>query len=376
MEGSRRPIVRPGDAGAGVTLARNMHVIPELLRESGVEPLRLLADVALDPNLFSDPQNVIPIPALGRLLTACVVATKCDTFGFRIGMKHEPTNAGLAGLAAINAPTVGDALRIMRDYLNLSQTGFSVDLDEQDGTAIASAQLTHPDMESGEQMAEGATAALVSFMRRLLGEQWRPELLLLTRPKSRRAKVFDCFVRAPIQFSAAQCGIAFPASTLSLPLRDRNEKHFDLLLSTLNDSDARRFTSLETEVKSIMRMQLGRGALTLESVAAAFNCGSRTFARRLERVGLVYSAMVDDVKYETARSLLRSDMKLAEIAEALGYAEASVFTRSFRRWSGQTPSAWRLQQGGFHNDKAPADWRAPAGPQGLSESDSLDFADL
>lgn len=376
MEGSRRPIVRSGDAGAGVTLARNMRGIPEVLRESGIEPMRLLADVGLDPKLFSNPKNAIPIPALGRLLTACVAATKCDTFGFRVGMKYEPTKGGLAGLAAVNAPTVGDALRVVKHYMNLTQTAFSVELDEQDATVIASAQLSHPDMESAEQLAEGATAALVSFMRGLLGEQWRPEMLLLTRPNSRRAKVFESFVRAPVQFSAALCGIAFPASTLALPLRDRNERYFDLLLSTLNDSDARRLTSLEMEVKSVMRMQLARGALTLESTAAAFNCGSRTFARRLERAGLVYSALVEDVKYETARSLLRRDMKLAEIAEALGYAEASVFTRSFRRWSGQTPSAWRLQNADFRSDKRPVDSHASAEIQSLSGSDSLDFADL
>jgi AraC-like DNA-binding protein len=34
-------------------------------------------------------------------------------------------------------------------------------------------------------------------------------------------------------------------------------------------------------------------------------------------------------------------MTLGEIAAALNYAEQSVFTRAFRRWSGMTPSAWR-----------------------------------
>ena len=34
-------------------------------------------------------------------------------------------------------------------------------------------------------------------------------------------------------------------------------------------------------------------------------------------------------------------MPLAQIAVALGYSEVSAFTRAFRRWSGQTPTAWR-----------------------------------
>jgi AraC-like DNA-binding protein len=34
---------------------------------------------------------------------------------------------------------------------------------------------------------------------------------------------------------------------------------------------------------------------------------------------------------------------LGQIAAALGYSEAGAFTRAFRRWSGQTPTAWRVE---------------------------------
>jgi AraC-like DNA-binding protein len=32
---------------------------------------------------------------------------------------------------------------------------------------------------------------------------------------------------------------------------------------------------------------------------------------------------------------------LTDVGELLGFAESSVFTRSFRRWFGLTPSQWR-----------------------------------
>jgi len=34
-------------------------------------------------------------------------------------------------------------------------------------------------------------------------------------------------------------------------------------------------------------------------------------------------------------------MALGQIAAVLRYSEPSAFTRAFRRWSGQSPSAWR-----------------------------------
>jgi AraC-like DNA-binding protein len=36
-----------------------------------------------------------------------------------------------------------------------------------------------------------------------------------------------------------------------------------------------------------------------------------------------------------------TQVPLGQIAAALGYSEASAFTRAFRRWSGETPTAWR-----------------------------------
>ena len=40
-------------------------------------------------------------------------------------------------------------------------------------------------------------------------------------------------------------------------------------------------------------------------------------------------------------------LALAEIGLLLGYSEQSAFTRAFRRWTGQTPQAFR--QGGRSN---------------------------
>ena len=39
-----------------------------------------------------------------------------------------------------------------------------------------------------------------------------------------------------------------------------------------------------------------------------------------------------------------TSLDVGQIAEALGYARASAFTRAFRRWSGTTPALWRTKR--------------------------------
>ena len=51
---------------------------------------------------------------------------------------------------------------------------------------------------------------------------------------------------------------------------------------------------------------------------------------------------VEEIKTETACGLLRtSDLKVTDIAHHCGYASHAVFTRSFRRLTGLSPSEWR-----------------------------------
>jgi AraC-like DNA-binding protein len=55
-----------------------------------------------------------------------------------------------------------------------------------------------------------------------------------------------------------------------------------------------------------------------------------------------FRTIANEVRFEIARQLLAAtSLSLGQIAAALDYSEASAFTRAFRRWSGQTPSAWR-----------------------------------
>ncbi len=74
-----------------------------------------------------------------------------------------------------------------------------------------------------------------------------------------------------------------------------------------------------------------------------------------------------------ARQLLEDTvMPLGEIAAALGYSEASAFTRAFRRWSGETPKAWRTRHRGDGEQRSS---KVPRNEFGLSNDQSRNVDD-
>ena len=69
--------------------------------------------------------------------------------------------------------------------------------------------------------------------------------------------------------------------------------------------------------------------------------------RHLREEGVNYQQLLDRVREELACwLLLHTPLSVEAIAERLGYQDTSNFSRTFKRWLGITPRAFRQQQPG------------------------------
>lgn len=98
-------------------------------------------------------------------------------------------------------------------------------------------------------------------------------------------------------------------------------------------------------VKRKIAMSLSGDGPTIGRVAQLLNVSVRSLQRQLQQGGINYNKFVAEVRYETACRLLDArDTSIAEVAAALGYVDPSSFSRSFARWSGMQPRAYRASQ--------------------------------
>lgn len=99
---------------------------------------------------------------------------------------------------------------------------------------------------------------------------------------------------------------------------------------------------LTEDLRRLLRTELLRDTCSAATVARLFSMHRRTMSRHLRTEGLAFRQVANEVRFEIACELLsHTGMALSQIAAVLRYSEPSAFTRAFRRWSGQTPSAWR-----------------------------------
>jgi len=66
--------------------------------------------------------------------------------------------------------------------------------------------------------------------------------------------------------------------------------------------------------------------------------------QRLKAFGLTFAELLDLMRLELAQTLLLRDRPIQEIVVDLGFADASAFTKAFKKWAGTTPARWRTEQ--------------------------------
>jgi AraC-like DNA-binding protein len=166
--------------------------------------------------------------------------------------------------------------------------------------------------------------------------------------------------------SAAMMGSSVPVHAgLAGPEPDRthHEGHLGCrrsrptAMTSRHDRDAEPRTGYASsrfseDLRRVLETELLKGPCTSREIARLFSMHHRTLSRHLAREGVTFQQVVDEIRFAIACDLLaNTELALNQISVVLQYSEPSAFTRAFRHWSGQAPSAWRASRS--RNRKGP-----------------------
>ncbi len=318
--------------------------IPAVLTSLGADPAEVLAEVGIDLALFDDPDNRISYAARGRLLSHCVARTGCRHFGLLVGQQVGLHSLGLVGLLVKYSPDVGMALRSLVRYLHLHVRG-AYPVLAVDGHVAKLCYETRPQrLEGADQVEDGAVASMFNIMRALCGRDWKPVEIRSAHRAPENVDPYQRFFATPLRFDTEENAVVFSGEWLNRSLPETDPELRQLLQEQVDALEARYGDEFPDQVRSVLRTALLTGHARADQVAALFSMHSRTLSRRLDAFGIGYRELLDEGRFEIARQMLAgSAMEVLQIAELLGYADASAFTRAFRRWAGTTPARWRAE---------------------------------
>ena len=320
--------------------------MPTLLREHGVDPALVLAQVGLDPRLFDDPENRVSAGAIGRLLDTSVKLTGCPHFGLLVGQRFNLDSLGVLGTLMRNCPTLRDALRLAALHLELhDRSAVSLTLNLGDGTSALGYSLFDGRTPAAEQFLDGAIAMQNLLLRDLCGPAWKPVSIRLSHSRPANVAPLRKHFRARLEFDAPVSGIVFASRWLDPPIAGADPAAFAAITRAIESAESRHPMPFSTQVRRALYAMMFAGPVSTASVARLFAMHERTLRRRLAEERATVRGLLGEARREVAHHLLRdTDMPVSEIAAVLRYSDVTVFARAFRRWSKMSPRQWRAEQ--------------------------------
>jgi AraC-like DNA-binding protein len=345
LEATRRApaVVSAGISGAWSERVGTLRELPTVLRRLGFDPDAVIAEAGIDPRTLDDGDNALASVSVGSLLSACAGQTGCPYVGLLVGARARTSCFGVVGLLMQHAPTVAAALHCLMEHGHLYHPNVVTALEVSDGTALLHYAISPADEDGGIQVVESALATGFRILRALCGPDWVPSEVLLSHAAQGGEGVYRQIFEVPVRFDDEATGLVFPARWLEQPVPGADPAFRRILERQVGELEHLHDEALSSQLRRSLRSLLLRKGCTAEQMAHLFAMHRRTMSRRLRAEGHGFQNLVDEVRYDIARHLLtNASMPLAEVAVALGYSEASAFTRAFKRWSGLNPKAWRL----------------------------------
>jgi AraC-like DNA-binding protein len=315
----------------------------ELVGELGADAAPLLRRAHLPASAIGDHDSFVADRSVIAVLEDAARVTGAGDFGRRLATRQGLEILGPVGVAARTAPTVGDALSAIEQYMAFYSPALAVGVGPGPEAALASFEwrllVDRPPVH--RQAAELALGVACRIFKLLAGDDFLPTGVELRHAALTDRADYVRYFGCPVDFSADRYGFRFPAQVLDRPLETDSAVH-EMVREYLGTIVVPSASTTVDSVVTLIRRMLPTGGLDLDLIADQLAQHRRTLQRRLAAQDTSYADLVDRVRREEAERHLRdTDMPLGQLAGVLGFSEQSALSRACRRWFDASPTQVR-----------------------------------
>lgn len=318
--------------------------------EHGTGRAVALRGTEVDEAVLADPTDVVPASVELTVLRNISAALEGrPSLGLELGARYHVTAFGILGYALMSSRTVAEAMQLALRFLDLSHI-FTVPTVTVEGDDVV-VELRALDLPSDlvRFLVERDVAAIHTVLSELVpgGAGFTAVELAFPEPPD-AARWRDRLGVAPA-FGAPRTAFRLAVADLARDLPQGNPHSQALAEQMCRDVVARRRgrSGVTEQVRIWITRNLAQLSETggMSQAAAALAMSERTLRRHLARAGTAYQALLDEVRQALAEEMLDTGvMTVDDVAQRLGYAEASSFIHAFKRWHGETPAQFRLRR--------------------------------
>ncbi len=306
----------------------------ELESDALLRGTHLFESDILAPETYISPADYL------RLLANIQTALAAPDTSFMLGQLLLPGHYGNLSHALLHACNLRQAITILSTYQATLSPLLAPHLLLHDETAVLhwTNSCVTPGLRSF--VVEMMMAAVVGMSRWLTGERL-PWEFRFNRTRPPHIEQYAVHLGTRFRFDDYLDAMSLPASWLDRPWPRGSAMAVSAALAAVPETEKNR--SLLADLYEFLTDHV-RVAPSLEQASTAFGVSPATFKRHLAAHGTHFQAEIDLVRAHAVLRLIHTcGYSNEQIAAWLGFHDTNNFRRSFKRWTGLTPSVLRAR---------------------------------
>ena len=334
--------------GRHTVLAEYLAVFLEFVAECGVDASSVLASAGLSPEEVVQLPRFVGSKTYYRLIRSLLDQRPDLHHAYRFARRASELRHGAAGMLAQNSQTLREGLDLGLRY-SRPQLGNSERLVVRVAGNEMAVLISPPDPNVEIDKSVDCFNSIVMLLghelrgRRMAGATATPFANELKVTHSGEGFSLDRAGLPPgmmLTFDAPHAELVLCAEYLDLPLLSPSTELRAIALRQLEGADPE--ANISDRVRAVFQSRQP-DVPDLDEVCSALHTSRATLKRKLKADGATFQSLKDSFRLRRAKSLLGdTEASVEEIADELGFSDASGFTKAFRRWTGIAPREWRL----------------------------------
>lgn len=270
---------------------------------------------------------------------------------------------GLLAVLLRSQPNVFEALRQLDRFETLLIDDLDVTLEQRPRSSALTIQMGSGDLAAERHMREYLAGSIVIELSLATRRPLRPTEVRFPHPPAAAQAEYERVLGCPARFRQPRFEILLSDAFLKAPLGTQSPEVAELLqVEALHDLELATSARFASRVEAALRAALARGeGTTAEDVRRRMGVSTRTLQRRLAGEQTSFRQVRDGALRERALERLQeSSLAISELAADLGFGNVAAFSKAFKRWTGEPPSARRSRSA---RKLAPAEERREPEPR-------------
>jgi AraC-like DNA-binding protein len=312
--------------------------------EHGADPAACLKGTGIGLETIENTEaEITPEQEFQLIRNVKAALPQADELALEAGKHYQLTDFGIWGYALFSSRNLREGLRLALRFLDLSYIFGDLVFDESGDEARLRFDYSMIPADIRQFLIERDASAIITVQRLIAPRAKAGRGMSCAFPEPPHAERFkEVFGLIP-QFDAPVTEIRLNPAVMDQPLPQANESTLRVCEAECQKLLARRRgrSGVSAKVRNAIIRHPGR-VLDMDTIAAELHMTARTLRRHLASENTTFRELRDEVLLMLAEEMIgTAHMKLAEVAERLGFSDAAAFSHAFKRWKGVTPGSAR-----------------------------------